>query len=193
MFLSFMAGASALMAMLLLFFCWQFRPKFKSTILLFCWLIILVSPWLWHDGSVELAVVYVALTVCSCAWLLSIKSTLKSKASVLKKGSTQGAVSYRRTTVLKGKPIYKVRNISKHVVNLLLVLPFAGVGAMLVSMSLFGFIGIDTVNVMALSALTMPLLWGVFGFWTISSRRKAKPIVLLSMLAGISALSLFWS
>ena len=69
----------------------------------------------------------------------------------------------------------------------------AGVGAMLVSMSLFGFIGIDTVNVMALSALTMPLLWGVFGFWTISSRRKAKPIVLLSMLAGISALSLFWS
>ena len=157
MFLSFMAGASALMAMLLLFFCWQFRPKFKSTILLFCWLIILVSPWLWHDGSVELAVVYVALTVCSCAWLLSIKSTLKSKARVLKKGSTQG------------------------------------VGAMLVSMSLFGFIGIDTVNVMALSALTMPLLWGVFGFWTISSRRKAKPIVLLSMLAGISALSLFWS
>lgn len=191
---SLLVGINTLTAVLLVYVCWRYQFKYKSALVLSCWSALLAAPWLLkeHNG-IEFTLVYVALYICCTAWSLSLHNSFFAKPLITKtrtdKKSSLASPVFKSNRVTVHR--YRWENIPTHIVNLALALPFAGATAMLISMSIFGFIGLNKVNAMVLSALIMPLLWGAFAYWTISSRRKARPLVLLSILAGFSAFSLF--
>tara|TARA_R110000765_G_scaffold211090_2_gene316188 strand:+ start:641 stop:1231 length:591 start_codon:yes stop_codon:yes gene_type:complete len=191
---SLLVGINTLAAVLLLYICWRYQFKYKSVLILFCWSALLAGPWLFkgHNG-IEFSLVYVALYICCTAWSLSLYNSYVAKPSIAKtrtdKKSSLASQVFKSNRVAMHR--YRWANIPTHIVNLVLVLPFAGTVAMVISMSIFGFIGLNKVNAMVLSALIMPLLWGAFAYWTISSQRKSRPLVLLSILACFSAFSLF--
>ncbi|MFT6897114.1 MAG: hypothetical protein ACJA13_001520 [Paraglaciecola sp.] len=179
MLLGVVACLWVLLGVVIVFRHWHHARRRKALILLLGWSMIAsgVIPFCYAAGA-EFGIIYWLCSLAIAPWLITI-------FNLVRKGALQ--VDKRPCQPL---PL-NIKSWGKHLVVFLLVVPLAGVSAILTSVLLTSYYPASRVNTMVSAVYIMPLVWGAAAYWLSAASRTRLAGACISFFAIVSATLLF--
>lgn len=174
-FVLFLGLACATLGVGLLYLSWKSRVQLKEAYCVTGWLLILNSNFYWvFLTGWEFGLIY-GITVPSFLALAIAAINGEKKTNVMR--------VLRRNSVR----LPSVKTFLRFLRQFFLVVPFALAASVTVSFGIGNLLPATSLNQMVFMVIVMPILWGLFSYWSIADTRTIRPV--LSLL-GLSAMTL---
>lgn len=143
------------------------------------WTLLGASVWVWvRAAGIEFGISYAVLFASFAAWIAVLVNL---------------EIRNRRQREQKTSPpvVPDAQSLARHVGRFLVAVPLAAVAAAFVGAAIVRWLPMARVDAMAAAAFSIPVLWGILGYWACADPKLTRAAVSLAVAGIVSATVVF--